>query len=150
MVTGDTAQRAAILARTLGIATVYAAVRPEDKADLVRDMAAQGKRVLMVGDGLNDTAALAGAHASLAPATALDAARVASDGVMLGGDLSAVEDTLRLARRARSRIRQNLALAAAYNAVAIPVAVMGFATPLMAAAVMSSSSILVVLNAVRR
>ena len=150
MVTGDTAQRAAILARTLGIATVHAAVRPEDKADLVRDMAAQGRRVLMVGDGLNDTAALAGAHASLAPATALDAARVASDGVMLGGDLSAVEDTLRLARRARSRIRQNLALAAAYNAVAIPVAVMGFATPLMAAAVMSSSSILVVLNAVRR
>ncbi|MBO9430301.1 heavy metal translocating P-type ATPase [Sulfitobacter sp. R18_1] len=150
MVTGDTAQRAEALANTLGIATVHAAVRPEDKAGLARDMAARGKRVLMVGDGLNDTAALAGAHASLAPATALDAARVASDGVMLGGDLSAVADTLRLARRARSRIRQNLGLAAAYNAVAIPVAVMGFATPLMAAAVMSSSSILVVLNAVRR
>ena len=113
-------------------------------------MANHGKLVLMVGDGLNDTAALAGAHASLAPATALDAARVASDGVMLGGDLCAIDETLRLARRARSRIRQNLALAAAYNAVAIPVAVMGYATPLMAAGVMSTSSILVVLNAVRR
>ena len=69
---------------------------------------------------------------------------------MLGGDLLAIDETLRLARRARSRIRQNLALAAAYNAVAIPVAVMGYATPLMAAVVMSTSSIFVVLNAVRR
>ena len=150
MVTGDTDARAAALAATLGIDRVHAGVRPEDKADLVRQMADRGKLVLMVGDGLNDTAALAGAHASLAPATALDAARVASDGVMLGGDLLAIDETLRLARRARSRIRQNLALAAAYNAVAIPVAVMGYATPLMAAVVMSTSSILVVLNAVRR
>ncbi|NUH65153.1 heavy metal translocating P-type ATPase [Sulfitobacter sp. S0837] len=150
MVSGDTQARANALAARLGIKLVHARVRPEDKATLVGDMAERGKRVLMVGDGLNDTAALASAHASLAPATALDAARVASDGVMLGRDLCAVEETLRLARRARSRIRQNLGLAAVYNAVAIPVAVMGFATPLMAAAVMSSSSILVVLNAVRR
>jgi len=99
---------------------------------------------------LNDTGALARAHASLAPASALDAARVASDGVMLGVDLRAVAQTLALARRARRRIRQNLAVAALYNAVAIPVAVLGHATPLMAAAVMSSSSILVVMNAVRR
>ena len=104
----------------------------------------------MVGDGLNDTAALAAAYASLAPGSALDAARVASDGVILGGTLGTIAQTLSLARRARNRIKQNLALAAAYNCVAIPVAVMGFATPLMAAAVMSSSSILVVLNALRR
>ncbi|UOA33632.1 putative copper-transporting ATPase PacS (plasmid) [Sulfitobacter sp. DSM 110093] len=150
MVSGDTQARADALAARLGIAQVYAGVRPEDKAALVHSMAERGKRVLMVGDGLNDTAALVAAHASLAPATALDAARVASDGVMLRGDLCAVEEILRLARRARSRIRQNLALAAVYNAVAIPVAVLGFATPLMAAVVMSSSSIFVVLNAVRR
>ncbi|MBF51934.1 MAG: ATPase [Confluentimicrobium sp.] len=150
MLTGDTADRAADLAARLGIERVHADIRPADKATLVHEMAAQGKRVLMVGDGLNDTAALAGAHASLAPATALDAARVASDGVMLAGDLRGVCDTLDLARRGRRRIRQNLILAAVYNAVAIPVAVTGLATPLMAAAVMSSSSILVVLNAVRR
>ncbi|EAQ02063.1 Copper-translocating P-type ATPase, RdxI [Pseudooceanicola batsensis HTCC2597] len=150
MLTGDTPARAEVLARRLGIAEVHAGVRAADKADLLARMAREGRCVLMVGDGLNDTGALAGAHASLAPASALDAARVASDGVMLGTDLRAVAQSLALARRARRRIRQNLALAALYNAVAIPVAVLGHATPLMAAAVMSSSSILVVLNAVRR
>lgn len=150
VVTGDTPARAADLARDLGIGRVHSGIRPEGKSDLVQAMSRDGARILMVGDGLNDTAALARAHASLAPATALDAARVAADGVMLGADLRAVSTTLRLARRARSRILQNLWLAAAYNVVAIPVALAGLATPLMAAAVMSSSSILVVLNAVRR
>lgn len=150
MLTGDTPARAEVLARRLGIAKVHAGVRAGDKADCLAGMTREGRRVLMVGDGLNDTGALARAHASLAPASALDAARVASDGVMLGVDLRAVAQTLALARRARRRIRQNLAVAALYNAVAIPVAVLGHATPLMAAAVMSSSSILVVMNAVRR
>ncbi|SFG55038.1 heavy metal translocating P-type ATPase [Sulfitobacter dubius] len=150
MLTGDTPARAEVLARRLGIAKVHAGVRAGDKADCLAGMTREGRRVLMVGDGLNDTGALARAHASLAPASALDAARVASDGVMLGVDLRAVAQTLALARRARRRIRQNLAVAALYNAVAIPVAVLGHATPLMAAAVMSSSSILVAMNAVRR
>ena len=150
MLSGDTPARAEALARRLGIAEVHAGVRAAEKADRLAAMARAGRRVLMVGDGLNDTGALAGAHASLAPASALDAARVASDGVMLGTHLRAVAQTLALARRARRRIRQNLAVAVLYNAVAIPVAVLGHATPLMAAAVMSSSSILVVLNAVRR
>ncbi|WP_316015019.1 heavy metal translocating P-type ATPase [Roseobacter sp. HKCCA0434] len=150
LVTGDTAARARALAARLGIAEVHPALSPGDKSALVHERAEAGARVLMLGDGLNDAAALASAHASLAPGTALDAARVAADGVILGEDLRAVADTLRLARRARRRIRQNLALAVLYNAVAIPVAVAGLATPLMAAAVMSSSSILVVLNAVRR
>ena len=150
MITGDTSARAAALAAKLGIDPIHAGVLPYEKVDLVRGMAEQGRRVLMVGDGLNDTAALAAAYASLAPGSALDAARVASDGVILGGTLGTIAQTLSLARRARNRIKQNLALAAAYNCVAIPVAVMGFATPLMAAAVMSSSSILVVLNALRR
>ena len=150
MITGDTPARAAALAAKLGIDQIHAGVLPHEKVDLVRGMSEQGRRVLMVGDGLNDTAALAAAHASLAPGSALDAARVASDGVILGGTLGTIAQTLSPARRARNRIKQNLALAAAYNCVAIPVAVMGFATPLMAAAVMSSSSILVVLNALRR
>ncbi len=150
IVTGDTEPRARALADRIGIAEVHAGVTPERKAELVQAHEAGGRRVLMLGDGLNDAAALAGAHASLAPGTALDAARVAADGVVLGGDLGAVAETLCLARRARRRIRQNLALAALYNAVAIPVAMSGLATPLMAAIVMSSSSIFVVLNAVRR
>ncbi|PZX10904.1 Cu2+-exporting ATPase [Palleronia aestuarii] len=150
MVTGDTEARAHTLAHRIGINDVHGGLRPEDKVELVRSSVARGRRVLMLGDGLNDAAALAGAHASLAPGTALDAARVAADGIVLGGDLRAVSQTLRLAHRARRRIRQNLGLAVLYNALAIPVAMAGLATPLMAAIVMSSSSILVVLNAVRR
>ncbi|RYH02600.1 heavy metal translocating P-type ATPase [Salipiger sp. IMCC34102] len=150
MVTGDTPARAADLAARLGIERVHSGIRPDGKTKLVRALSERGARILMVGDGLNDVAALAGAHASLAPSTALDAARVAADGVMLGADLGAVSDSLRLARRARRRIYQNLWFAAAYNAIAIPVAIAGLATPLMAAVIMSSSSIVVVLNAVRR
>ena len=150
LVTGDGPDRARALAARLGIGTVHARARPEDKAALVDDLARRGCRVLMVGDGLNDAAALAAAHASLAPATALDAARVAADGVLLTADLRALPDTLATARRAARRIRQNLALAAAYNAVAVPVALVGLATPLAAAIAMSTSSVSVVVNAVRR
>ncbi|MEM9795039.1 MAG: heavy metal translocating P-type ATPase [Pseudomonadota bacterium] len=150
MVSGDSTVRAGALAACLGIARIHANIRPEGKAALVESLRASGQRVLMVGDGLNDTAALAAAHASLAPATALDAARVASDGVLLSGDLGAVATTLRIARMAHRRIRQNLGIAAGYNAIAIPIALAGFATPLAAAAAMSASSLCVVTNAVRR
>ncbi|MBJ3763328.1 cadmium-translocating P-type ATPase [Maribius pontilimi] len=150
MVTGDRPDAARRLADRLGIAHVHAGMRPEGKAALVSDLARAGRRVLMVGDGLNDAAALAGAHVSMAPASALDAARVASDAVILTADLASVPRSLRAARRALRRIRQNLGLAAAYNAVAIPVAIAGFATPLAAALAMSLSSVSVVLNAVRR
>ncbi|MBS1301189.1 heavy metal translocating P-type ATPase [Loktanella sp. SALINAS62] len=150
MLTGDTSERAQHLSARLGIDSYHANVRPEGKADLLQSMAARGAHVLMVGDGLNDTGALASAHASLAPSRALDAARVAADGVMLADDLTVVAESLALARLARRRIRQNLLVATIYNIVAIPFAVAGFATPLMAATVMSSSSIIVVLNAVRK
>jgi Cu2+-exporting ATPase len=103
----------------------------------------------MVGDGLNDTAALASAHVSVSPASALDAARVASDIVLLGQDLSPLSDAIRIAGQARTRIKQNFALSLAYNAVAVPVALLGFATPLIAALAMSTSSITVSLNALR-
>jgi Cu2+-exporting ATPase len=103
----------------------------------------------MVGDGLNDTAALASAHVSLAPASALDAARVASDIVLLGQSLAPVADAARLAVTARARIRENFALSALYNVVAVPIALVGLATPLAAALAMSLSSVTVTLNALR-
>jgi len=105
--------------------------------------------VLMVGDGLNDTAALAAAHVSVSPASALDAARVASDIVMLGRDLAPLGSAPVTARKATRRIKENFAIAALYNAIAIPVALSGFATPLAAALAMSTSSITVSLNALR-
>ena len=103
----------------------------------------------MVGDGLNDTAALAGAHASISPASALDAARVASDMVLMGSALGPVAEAVHVARSAALRIRENFALSILYNIVAVPVAVAGLATPLLAALAMSLSSISVTLNALR-
>ncbi len=150
MLTGDREEAARALARDLGIVRVHAGVRAEAKAALVAELGAQGRRVLMIGDGINDAAALATAHVSMAPASALDAARVASDGVILASDLMVIATTLRAARMALRRIRQNLGVAAAYNAVAIPIALAGFATPLAAALAMSASSVSVVANALRR
>jgi len=124
-------------------------VLPADKAAGIADLAAAGHRVLMVGDGLNDTAALAGAHVSIAPASALDAARVAADIVLLGQDLAPITDALTTARQARRRIRENFALSLGYNMVAVPVALIGLATPLIAALAMSASSLTVSLNALR-
>ena len=103
----------------------------------------------MVGDGLNDTAALTEAHVSISPASALEAARVASDIVLLGDDLAPIADALRIAVQARQRMRENFAISAAYNVVAVPLALIGAATPLAAALAMSLSSITVSLNALR-
>ena len=122
---------------------------PEDKARHVADLARDGAKVLMVGDGLNDTAALAAAHVSISPATALDAARVASDIVLMGRDLSVLGDTCRTAVSARARISENFTISTIYNVVAVPIALFGFATPLAAALAMSLSSITVSLNALR-
>jgi Cu2+-exporting ATPase len=103
----------------------------------------------MVGDGLNDTSALAAAHASIAPATALDASRSASDVVMLTNSFAELPLLLRIARLTRHLSKQNFAIAALYNAIAIPVALAGYATPLAAALAMSASSITVLLNSQR-
>jgi Cu2+-exporting ATPase len=103
----------------------------------------------MVGDGLNDTAALAEALVSISPASALDAARAASDIVLMGRDIAPVEDAVRIAGQAVRRMRENFYLSAAYNVVSVPVALMGFATPLLAALAMSVSSVTVTLNALR-
>jgi len=112
-------------------------------------LSAKGHGVLMVGDGLNDTAALAGAHVSISPASALDAARVASDIVLLGADMAPIADAMRIAGQARRRILENFGLSATYNIIAVPLALAGLATPLAAALAMSLSSITVSLNALR-
>lgn len=149
LVSGDTAGAVEALAQRLGISKWVAEALPEDKAARVQDLTAEGRMVLMVGDGLNDTAALAAAHVSISPASALDAARVASDIVLLGGDLAPIADAMRTARSATRRIRENFRIATIYNVVAVPLAVAGFATPLIAALAMSLSSITVSLNALR-
>jgi Cu2+-exporting ATPase len=139
----------AALASLLGIAEWRAGALPQDKAALVAALGQEGRRVLMVGDGLNDTAALAGAHVSISPASALDAARVASDMVLLGQDIGPIAEAARIAVKARRRIKENFGLSLAYNLVAVPVALLGLATPLIAALAMSASSITVSLNALR-
>jgi Cu2+-exporting ATPase len=111
--------------------------------------AAAGAKVLMVGDGLNDAPALAAASASLSPASGTDVAQVAADAVFQGRGLVAVVVLLAAARRARRLMRQNIAFSILYNAVAVPLAMLGMVTPPIAAALMSSSSLVVVANALR-
>ena len=149
LVSGDVEAAVAALATRLGIETWRSAALPAEKAALVADLMGQGARVLMVGDGLNDTAALAAAHVSISPASALDAARTASDIVLLGADLTPVGDALRIAVQARRRIKENFVISALYNVVAVPLALVGLATPLAAALAMSTSSITVSLNSMR-
>ncbi len=149
LISGDIKGAVEALADKLGIETWIAQALPEDKAAKVQALSDQGHRVLMVGDGLNDTAALAAAHVSISPASALDAARVASDIVLLGNDLSPISDACDTAIKATKRIRENFRIATVYNVIAVPLAVVGLATPLIAALAMSTSSITVSLNALR-
>ncbi|SMO87992.1 Cu2+-exporting ATPase [Thalassovita litoralis] len=149
LMSGDTTRAVEALANRLGITHWMAEALPADKAARIAHLSGQGKHVLMVGDGLNDTAALAAAHVSISPASALDAARVASDIVLLGGDLSPIAEALKTAQSAIKRIRENFQIATLYNVIAVPIAVIGLATPLVAALAMSSSSITVSLNALR-
>ncbi|NNE88445.1 MAG: cadmium-translocating P-type ATPase [Silicimonas sp.] len=149
MVTGDSGENADRIAGLLDIKEVRANLRPEEKIDLVKSLQSNGATVLMVGDGLNDTAALAAADASIAPSSALDASRNAADINIVSGDLTKIATALRISRAARSRMLENFAAAGIYNAIAVPIAVAGFATPLAAAIAMSASSITVVLNSQR-
>ena len=148
ILTGDVDVRAQAVSETLGLPVISSA-RPEDKVNHLRKLARSGAKVLMVGDGLNDTPALAEAHASLAPATALEASRSAADVVALNPRFPDIGFILATAVKARKLSKQNFGIAAAYNLVAIPIALLGFATPLMAALAMSLSSITVLLNSQR-
>jgi Cu2+-exporting ATPase len=149
LISGDTSAAVTRFAQEIGITEVTAEALPQDKAALVADLAGQGAKVLMVGDGLNDTAALAAAHVSISPASALDAARSASDMVLMGKTLAPIADAMRTATSARARIRENFTIATVYNVLAVPLAVAGLCSPLIAALAMSSSSITVGLNALR-
>jgi len=149
LLSGDVPEAVRDVAFRLGIEDYRAGMLPEDKVFAVHQLAEAGQKVLMVGDGLNDTAALAAAHVSISPASALEATRVVSDIVLLGASLAPLSGAVALSRSATRRIKENFAIAAAYNAVAIPIALLGFATPLAAALAMSFSSITVSLNALR-
>jgi Cu2+-exporting ATPase len=143
----EPAVRAAALA--LGIHQWRAEVTPVDKIARIDDLARHGHKVLMVGDGLNDAPALAAAHASMSPVTATHMSQAVADAVFLGERLAPVGSAIAVSRKALRLMRENLWLAVAYNALAVPIAMAGLVTPLIAAAAMSGSSLLVMLNALR-
>ncbi|MDE2914594.1 MAG: heavy metal translocating P-type ATPase [Paracoccaceae bacterium] len=149
ILSGDTPNAVAAVACTAGLATWQGGCSPEDKVARLGTMTGEGRRVAMFGDGLNDAAALAGAHVSIAPASATGAAQVAADVILLGKNLESLLDVIDIARTSRRLIAENLVFAAAYNVVSLPLALAGMLTPLVAAILMSSSSILVMLNALR-
>jgi Cu2+-exporting ATPase len=149
LLSGDRAPVVAGVADRLGIADRYAGCTPQDKVARLEAMARDGRRVLMVGDGLNDAPALAAAHVSLSPASAADISQTAADAVFQGRSLAPVLKLLGAARRVDRLVKQNLVLAFAYNAVTIPLAIAGLVTPLVAAICMSASSLAVIGNALR-
>ncbi len=149
LLSGDTAARADLIAGRLGIGDVRSGATPAGKIAALEEMRCAGGHTLMVGDGLNDAPALAAAHVSMAPGSGTDAGRTAADFVLLRDSLAAVPETWTLARDTARIVRQNFALAVIYNCAAIPLAVAGLVTPLVAALAMSGSSILVTLNALR-
>ncbi len=149
LLSGDRPAAVARAAAEAGVTSWHAGTSPAAKAQRLAALAAEGRRVLMVGDGLNDAPALAAAYASVSPATAAEATQNAADAVFQGDALRPVVEILDVARRTGRLVRQNLALALLYNLSAVPLAILGEVTPLIAAVAMSSSSLLVIGNALR-
>ena len=149
LLSGDRSTAVERVASRLGIGDWMARVSPADKCDVLQTLAAGGDRILMVGDGLNDGPALAAAHVSISPASAADLCQTAADVVFQGASLDAVTEAMDVARRSDRLVRENIGFAIAYNLAAVPLAMAGMVTPLIAAAAMSCSSIAVVLNALR-
>ena len=149
LLTGDNAATARAVAAAVGIDDVIAGILPADKAAAIRDLQARGHRVAMVGDGVNDGPALAAADLGMAIGAGTDVAISAADLILLNTDLSVVPESIALARAALKTIRRNLAWAFGYNVAAVPLAALGFLNPLIAAAAMTMSSVLVVANSLR-
>jgi len=149
ILSGDRPEAVRPIAARLGISDWRGGLKPAEKIAAIEALKREGRHVLMVGDGLNDAPALAAAHVSLSPISAADITQAQADAVFLGERLGPVVDAVTVAQRARRLMQQNLWLAVLYNAAAVPVAIAGLATPLIAAAAMSGSSILVTLNALR-
>ncbi|MEM6711153.1 MAG: heavy metal translocating P-type ATPase [Pseudomonadota bacterium] len=149
IMSGDRSKFVAPVAEQLGIKSWQGEMTPADKIAAIEAMKAEGKHILMVGDGLNDTPALAAAHASLAPTTAADISRNAADAVFQGETLLALPELLTIAKRTKSIVIQNITFSVAYNLLLIPIAVMGLVTPWIAAFAMAASSLVVTVNALR-
>jgi Cu2+-exporting ATPase len=149
LLSGDAPMTVAAVAREAGIGAWTAQATPEFKAARIAALRGAGCHPLMVGDGINDAAALALAHVSACPGEGAGAAQLASDLVLCGAQLMALPEAIATARRAQRLMRQNIAFSLTYNALAVPLAVTGLVTPLIAALVMASSSLLVIANALR-
>ena len=149
LLSGDGEAKVAETAARLGLERWSARATPASKIAAIQALQAEGHRVLMIGDGLNDAPALAAADVSMAPSAASDVSRTAAGIVFLSEDMGAIPTAIAVARTARRLILQNFGLAVVYNAIAIPLAIAGYATPLFAAIAMSASSVVVVANALR-
>lgn len=149
ILSGDREGPVESLAHRLSVTEWRAGQKPADKIARIEALKAAGHKVLMVGDGLNDAPSLAAAHVSLSPVTAVHLSQAAADAVFLGEKLRPVADALAISRKAHTLMQQNLWLAVVYNSIAVPIAIAGYVTPLIAALAMSGSSVLVTLNALR-